>query len=90
MIDMIMVMDQLPKSGEDVLCKVSSLKVGGCAYNGASTLNNLECDFDLCVPVGNGAYGSIIEKEMKSKGYRTLIKDDRRDSSNLSDGSMGY
>lgn len=80
MIDMIMVMDQLPKSGEDVLCKESTLKVGGCAYNVASTLSNLECDFDLCVPVGNGAYGSIIEKELKSKGYRILIKDDKKDN----------
>ena len=80
MIDMIMVMDQLPKSGEDVLCKESTLKVGGCAYNVANTLNNLECDFDLCVPVGNGAYGSIIEKELKSKGYRTLIKDNSKDN----------
>lgn len=80
MIDMIMVMEHLPKSGEDVLCKESSLKVGGCAYNVANTLNNLECDFDLCVPVGNGAYGSIIEKELKNKGYRTLIKDDTKDN----------
>lgn len=80
MIDMIMVMDRLPQSGEDVLCKESSLKVGGCAYNVANTLNNLECEFDLCVPVGNGAYGSIIEKELKSKGYRTLIKDNTKDN----------
>ena len=80
MIDMVMVMDKLPKSGEDVMCSYSSLKIGGCAYNVASTLRNLECDFDLCVPVGNGSYGAIIEQELEKNGFGVLIKDTENDN----------
>lgn len=80
MIDIVMVMDRLPKSGEDVLCRDSSLKIGGCAYNVGSTLRNLECEHDLCVPVGNGAYGQMIEHELKKNGYDIMIKDQGRDN----------
>lgn len=80
MIDMVMVMDQLPKSGEDKLCKEASLEIGGCAYNVASTLRNLGCELDLCVPVGNGPYGAMIESVLKENGYDILIKDENRDN----------
>ncbi|MDD2970730.1 MAG: PfkB family carbohydrate kinase [Lachnospiraceae bacterium] len=80
MIDMVMVMDKLPKSGEDKLCKEASLEIGGCAYNVSSTLDNLECEFDLCVPVGNGPYGAIIESRLKQKGYKILVKDTQKDN----------
>lgn len=80
MIDMVMVMDRLPKSGEDKLCEKSSIEVGGCAYNVANTLSNLQCEHDLCVPVGSGPYGSIIESALKKRGYDILIKDKQKDN----------
>ncbi|MDD3137860.1 MAG: PfkB family carbohydrate kinase [Lachnospiraceae bacterium] len=80
MIDIVMVMDKLPKSGEDVLCKDSKLKIGGCAYNVGSTLKNLECEHDLCVPVGNGSYGKIIETELCKNDYKIMIKDENKDN----------
>ena len=80
MIDIVMVMEQLPKSGEDVLCRDSSLKIGGCAYNVGNTLKNLECEFDLCVPIGNGPYGKLIEAELTANGYDILIRDEKRDN----------
>ena len=52
MIDMLMKIEALPKSGEDVLCSESGIVIGGCAYNVANTLRNLGCGHSLCVPVG--------------------------------------
>ena len=46
MIDMLMKLDRLPKSGEDVLCSEAGIVVGGCAYNVASTLRNMGCALD--------------------------------------------
>ena len=63
MIDMLMLIDRIPKSGEDVLCKENKVMVGGCAYNVASTLRNLECEHDLCVPVGTAPYANIVREE---------------------------
>lgn len=79
-IDIIMKVDRLPKSGEDILCKEKKVVVGGCAYNVASTLRNLSCSHDLCVPVGTGAYADIIQKKLKEEGYSVLIKDHTEDN----------
>lgn len=66
-VDMVMQVDRIPKSGEDVIGKDTKVMVGGCAYNVASTMHNLDCDHDLCVPVGNGMYASIVRKNLLEK-----------------------
>ena len=72
--------DRIPKSGEDVIGKDTKVMVGGCAYNVASTMHNLDCDHDLCVPVGNGMYASIVRKKLLENGYPILIQDDTDDN----------
>lgn len=80
MIDMLMKIDRLPKSGEDVFSSEAGIVVGGCAYNVGSTLRNMGCAHDLCVPVGKGPYADIISAELKRCGYEVLIQDDRKDN----------
>lgn len=80
MVEMIMKIDRLPKSGEDVLCKETKAIIGGCAYNAASTLRNMECEHDLCVPVGVGTYAEVVATELKRLGYDILIRDDSMDN----------
>ena len=79
-VDMVMQVDRIPKSGEDVIGKDTKVMVGGCAYNVASTMHNLDCDHDLCVPVGNGMYASIVRKNLLENGYPILIQDDTDDN----------
>lgn len=79
-VDMVMQVDRIPKSGEDVIGKDAKVMVGGCAYNVASTMHNLDCDHDLCVPVGNGMYASIVRKKLLENGYPILIQDDTDDN----------
>ena len=55
-IDIIMKIKRLPKSGEDILCSETMSAVGGCAYNVAGTLRGFGVDHDLFVPVGRGMY----------------------------------
>ncbi|KAI4441325.1 Ribokinase [Schaedlerella arabinosiphila] len=80
MIDMLMKIEALPKSGEDVLCSESGIVIGGCAYNAANTLRNLESAADLCVPVGKGPYADMIRSELERCGYDILIQDDSQDN----------
>ena len=82
MIDMLMKIEALPKSGEDVLCSESGIVIGGCAYNAANTLRNLESAADLCVPVGKGPYADMIRSELERCGYDILIQDDSQDNVN--------
>ena len=39
-VDLMMKIDRLPKSGEDIPCRETKTVVGGCAYNVANTLRN--------------------------------------------------
>ena len=79
-VDMVMQVDRIPKSSEDVIGKDAKVMVGGCAYNVANTMHNLDCDHDLCVPVGNGMYASIVRKKLLENGYPILIQDDTDDN----------
>lgn len=72
-VDLMMKVERLPKSGEDIPCKETKTVVGGCAYNVANTLRNLNCEHDLCVPVGSGSFADIIRRGMREKGYEPMI-----------------
>lgn len=79
-IDIIMKIDRLPLSGEDIICNGTQMVVGGCAYNVASTLKNMNCKHDLCVPIGRGNYANIIKAQLLKDGDRILIEDENEDN----------
>ena len=79
-VDVIINLDELPKTGDDIICKKQIISVGGCAYNVATILKNFNIDHDLIFPVGNGIYGNIIENEVKKDGYDISIKDESGDN----------
>lgn len=79
-VDLMMKIDRLPKSGEDIPCRETKTVVGGCAYNVANTLRNLNCEHDLCVPVGTGSFADVIRRGMKEKGYEPMIEETGEDN----------
>lgn len=79
-IDKMMWVDRLPRSGDDVSCTRTLEVVGGCAFNVASTLRNLHVPHDLCVPVGKGYHADVIRRVLSEKGYPLLIEDGRMDN----------
>ena len=79
-IDIIMKIKRLPKSGEDILCSETVSAVGGCAYNVAGTLRGFDADHDLFVPVGRGMYGNMIAGDLEKLGYPILIRDEESDN----------
>lgn len=79
-VDKIMNINTLPKSGDDIVASQEITTVGGCAYNVANILNNLQVAHDLVVPVGCGMYGHTIEKDLLNNGYEIFIKDENTDN----------
>lgn len=79
-VDKILEIDKLPKSGDDICASSEVLTVGGCAYNVANILKNFEVEHDLVVPVGSGIYGNLVEKDLLNNGYEVLIRDNRKDN----------
>ena len=68
-VDVIIEIDRLPKTGDDVNTKSRVLNVGGCAYNVASMLSYLSKDFDLISPVGSGYFGDFVNKTLALNGF---------------------
>lgn len=79
-IDIIMKIKRLPKSGEDILCSETVSAVGGCVYNVAGTLRGFGVDHDLFVPVGRGMYGDMIAGDLEKLGYQILIREEESDN----------
>lgn len=79
-VDKIMEIDVLPKSGDDICARKETITVGGCAYNVANILKNFEVEHDLVVPIGSGMHGNIIEQDLLKNGYKVFIKDEKKDN----------
>lgn len=68
-VDVIIEIEKLPRTGDDVNTKSRVLNVGGCAYNVASMLSYLSKDFDLISPVGSGYFGDFVNKTLALNGF---------------------
>ena len=79
-VDVIINVDALPKTGDDIMCNKQVISIGGCAYNVASVLKNFEIEHDLIPPVGNGIYGKIIKQELENNDYTRYINDKTGDN----------
>lgn len=73
MLDIVVKMERLPKSGEDMYMNSQEMTVGGCAYNVADILKHFEVPHTLFAPVGNGVYADIIKKELAKNGHESMI-----------------
>ena len=69
MLDIVMEIDRIPKSGTDVYAKGQSMMVGGCAYNVADILKHFGVNYTLFAPIGTGMYADFIRKELKKAGH---------------------
>ena len=79
-LDVIVTLPSLPKSGEDVFAKRTESFVGGCAYNVANIVKRYGVDYDLMVPVGKGPNGRKIHEQLVEDGHSLMIKDNEEDN----------
>ena len=62
MLDIVMQIERLPKTGEDVYAQSQEMMVGGCAYNVADIQKHFHVPYTLFAPVGTGIYADIIRR----------------------------
>lgn len=80
LVDLIVNVDTLPKTGDDLVCNKHVISMGGCAYNVATILKYFGIEHDLVSPVGKGIYASIIKEELVKNGYKIYIEDKSADN----------
>lgn len=75
--DVIIRVHQYPKiSGDENIIK-QQLQLGGCAYNVAHILQQLNVPFDLFAPVGTGIYGEFVRENLIKEHIPILIENNK-------------
>lgn len=80
MLDIVMRINRLPKSGEDIYADSQEMTVGGCAYNVADIIKHFQVPYTLFAPVGNGMYADIISKKLEESGHESILHSEAQDN----------
>lgn len=73
-VDLIINIDHLPVTEEDIHPFSQTMALGGCAFNTANILRQTGADFTFVSPVGSGMYGDYVEKCLRQKGFPIHVK----------------
>lgn len=68
-VDVIINIDHLPKTAEDIQPHNQSFALGGCPFNTANIVRQSGVPFLFVTPVGTGIYGSYVRAELTKKGF---------------------
>ncbi len=79
-LDLIIQIDHLPRTSEDIHIQKQRMALGGCAYNAADILRKFEIPYYLLSPIGSGRYASIVENMLKEKGMVSPVKIEEEDN----------
>ncbi|MFC6206869.1 PfkB family carbohydrate kinase [Levilactobacillus tongjiangensis] len=79
-VDIVVGLNRLPQSGEDVTGNLEATQVGGSAFNVQRALTYQGAAADLLAPVGRGTYASIVEQTLADRKIPLLVRDDRADN----------
>lgn len=79
-LDILVKVDSLPRTGEDATGDLQKVAVGGCAYNVSRVMNALGCGHLLLAPVGKGLHAKIIKADFARHGIEKTIEEDSGDN----------
>lgn len=66
-VDVIIEIDHLPQTAEDIQPKRQTLALGGCAYNASNIVRQSSVPYLFVTPVGTGVYGDYIRKSFTKR-----------------------
>lgn len=73
--DVIMKVAHLPKTAQDVNLISQSMALGGCAYNVAHVLHELNLPYVLFSPIGSGIYGDFVRTKLREQHMKSILDD---------------
>ena len=66
--DIIINVDYLPTTAQDVHLKSQSMSLGGCAHNVSDMIRHFNAPYTLFSPIGTGIYGDFVRNQLALKG----------------------
>lgn len=73
-LDVVVNIDHLPSLMEDINTEKISVSLGGCAYNAANILHQLDLPYVLASPIGTGFFASSVERLLEEENKKPFIK----------------
>ena len=74
-VDVVINVDRLPKTAEDVVVYGQRMTLGGCAFNAFAVMHALGEPAILFSPIGQGAYGDFVREHLAAEGISSPIDD---------------
>ena len=71
--DVIVNVDVLPTTAQDIHVKSQTVSLGGCAHNAASMIRLFNKPYNLISPVGKGLYGDFVRSKLAAEGIVSPI-----------------
>lgn len=72
--DVVIDVDRLPRTAQDVIVYGQKTMLGGCAFNAFSVAHALGEPALLFSPVGTGAFGDFVRKGLAAEGVPVLVE----------------
>ena len=79
-VDVIIPIDHLPRTAEDVNVYEQRMAMGGCAYNAWSMLRHFGVPAILFSPVGTGVYGDFVRTGLAAQGASSPVPTPQREN----------
>lgn len=73
-VDVIIEIDHLPKTAEDIQPKRQSLALGGCAYNVSNIVRQSGVPYTFITPIGTGVYGEYVKSAFEQKSLPIHVR----------------
>ena len=72
-VDVIVNIPHLPKTGEDVHITTQSRSLGGCAHLTSDILRHFGVPYSLCTAIGGDIYGSFVLEQLRARGVEIYV-----------------
>lgn len=79
-LDIIIDVNALPSTTEDLHVKQQTMLLGGCAYNVQNVVQLFQVPHLFCSPIGTGVYGDYVAKQLSASGVEPFIRIKDQDS----------
>jgi len=79
-VDVIIHLNHLPRTAEDVNVSGQTMAMGGCAYNVSEQLRHFGVPYTLFSPVGAGVYGDFVRAHLAAQGIASPIPTPQREN----------
>ena len=79
-LDIIIDVNALPSTTEDLHVQQQTMCLGGCAYNVQNIVQLFDLPHLFCSPIGSGVYGDYVAKQLSERGVEPFLRIKEQDS----------